>query len=162
MEIEASIPPVRVELERLNRNCALRFNKLSTSNPIIQRLDNTWRTGLPPSQPPAVHYKLNRKGKKDGNRTTQLQNIAHLTSSSTERLLPFSTPPWRRVKSDFGNRLQFVLPPPKGKDEDKKKRQQKLIEEHKNKLSILQSSAANIRIYTDGSLKPLHQVRRAG
>ncbi|KAJ3850238.1 hypothetical protein EV368DRAFT_2848, partial [Lentinula lateritia] len=34
LEIEASIPPIRVELNCLNRNYALRFNKLSTSNPI--------------------------------------------------------------------------------------------------------------------------------
>ncbi|KAF8829680.1 hypothetical protein HHX47_DHR2000357, partial [Lentinula edodes] len=49
-----------------------------------------------------------------------------------------------------------------GKDQDKKLHQQKLVEEHKNKLSTLQSSATNIYIYTDGSLKPLHRVRRAG
>ncbi|KAF8828234.1 hypothetical protein HHX47_DHR4000457 [Lentinula edodes] len=162
MEIEASIPPVRVELNRLNRNCALRFNKLSTSNPIIQRLDNTWRAGRPPSRPPAVHYKLNRKGKKDENRTTQLQNIARLTNSSDERLLPFSTPPWRRVGSDFGNRLRFIPPPPKGKEEDKKKRMHKQVQEHKTKLSILQSHSKNLCIYTDGSLKPIRRIRRAG
>ncbi|KAE9407950.1 hypothetical protein BT96DRAFT_756026, partial [Gymnopus androsaceus JB14] len=42
MEIEASIPPVWIELDRLHCHCALRFNKLSTSNPIIQRLDDSW------------------------------------------------------------------------------------------------------------------------
>ncbi|KAE9392421.1 hypothetical protein BT96DRAFT_771374, partial [Gymnopus androsaceus JB14] len=43
LEIKASIPPIRIELDRLNHSCALRFNKLSTSNPIIQRLDDSWR-----------------------------------------------------------------------------------------------------------------------
>ncbi|KAE9403078.1 hypothetical protein BT96DRAFT_771962, partial [Gymnopus androsaceus JB14] len=41
MEIEASIPPIRIEIDRLSRNCAFRFNKLSTNNPIIQRLDDS-------------------------------------------------------------------------------------------------------------------------
>ncbi|KAJ3897960.1 hypothetical protein F5879DRAFT_813279, partial [Lentinula edodes] len=77
MEIEASIPPIQVELNRLNRNCALRFNKLSTSNPIIQRLDDKWRAGLPPSRPPAIYYKLNRKGKKDEIRKTGAGLVAY-------------------------------------------------------------------------------------
>lgn len=162
LEIEASIPPIQVELNRLNRNCALRFNKLSTSNPIIQCLDDAWRAGLLPSCPPAVHYKLNRAGTKDQKRTTQLQNIAQLTNPKYERIFPFSTLPWRRVKADFGTQLHFVPPPAKEKDNDKKKQQQKLVEEHQKKLSTLLSSTYNICIYTDGSLKPIHRVKRAG
>ncbi|KAJ3911990.1 hypothetical protein F5877DRAFT_3127, partial [Lentinula edodes] len=40
MEIEASIPPIQVELNRLNRNCALRFNKLKDHNSKLSTLQS--------------------------------------------------------------------------------------------------------------------------
>jgi ribonuclease HI len=162
LEIEASILPIRIELDRLNRSCGLRFNKLSTTNPIIQRLDDSWRAEKPPTRPPPIHYRKERKGAKDMKRLTQLQIIARHTSSSDERIFPFSTPPWRRVQTDFGNRLRTTSPPAKNKDEEKKKRLKRLVEEHNNKLRNLSNSTSNLCIYTDGSLKPVHRVRKAG
>ncbi|KAF5347037.1 hypothetical protein D9758_011621 [Tetrapyrgos nigripes] len=38
MEVEASIPPIRITLDGLSHACALRYNKLSVTNPVIQRL----------------------------------------------------------------------------------------------------------------------------
>ncbi|KAJ7637832.1 hypothetical protein B0H17DRAFT_894633, partial [Mycena rosella] len=49
MEIEASIPPIRLAMDAGNRRAALRFNKLSINSPIIQRLPDNWRTGSLPS-----------------------------------------------------------------------------------------------------------------
>ncbi|KAJ7692273.1 hypothetical protein B0H17DRAFT_887411, partial [Mycena rosella] len=42
MEIEASIPPIRLAMDAGNRRAALRFNKLSINSPIIQRLPDNW------------------------------------------------------------------------------------------------------------------------
>ncbi|KAF8824882.1 hypothetical protein HHX47_DHR7000710 [Lentinula edodes] len=38
----------------------------------------------------------------------------------------------------------------------------KLVEDHNSKLSTLQSQSHNLCIYTDGSLKPIHRVRKTG
>ncbi len=51
VEIEASIPPIHLHLDQCARRAALGLNKRSTRNPVIQRLDNTWRSGRNPRNP---------------------------------------------------------------------------------------------------------------
>ncbi|KAJ7670203.1 hypothetical protein B0H17DRAFT_836392, partial [Mycena rosella] len=49
LEIEASIPLVRLALDRDNHRAGIRLNKLSAENPVIQRLPDAWRHGRAPS-----------------------------------------------------------------------------------------------------------------
>ncbi|KAJ6572054.1 hypothetical protein B0H19DRAFT_872895, partial [Mycena capillaripes] len=49
LEIEASIPPIRLAMDDGNRRAAIRFNKLSARSPILQRLPDAWRGGNAPT-----------------------------------------------------------------------------------------------------------------
>jgi hypothetical protein len=54
LEIEASIPPLKHQAYLLSKRYAIRLNKLSTSNAIIQRLPAEWRNNQAPSFPYTV------------------------------------------------------------------------------------------------------------
>ncbi|KAK0478909.1 hypothetical protein IW261DRAFT_1481652 [Armillaria novae-zelandiae] len=100
--IEASTPPIRLYLDQCTRRAAIRFNKLSTGNPIIQQLDNRWRAGRNPSNPPPLPTHKASRAVAETKKTTQLQQVAMLTDPNDERLHPFSdlAAPWRRTEQD--------------------------------------------------------------
>jgi len=88
LELEASIPPLGLYLDSLTRHTAIHFNKLSTNNPILQRLSDNWRDGQSSSNPPPLPTKHNYRSK-----PTQLQKIATFTSPAHEHIFPFLLPP---------------------------------------------------------------------
>jgi len=96
----ASIPPANLFLDSTTKQAAIRFNKLSTNNPVIQWLPNRWRANnnppqLAPPLPslPASWHKSN---------TTQLLQVTKNTSPLNEQIFPFLLPPWRRtLKTDY-------------------------------------------------------------
>ena len=150
LEIEASIPPIPLFLDSANKRAAIRFNKLSTNNPILQRLPNEWRTNNN-SPPPLPNLPKSRKKPN----TTQLLQVANNTSPSNERIFPFLLPPWRRPLTDFGNRFYLASKPLDSKD--------KAAQLHQSQLQTLQTNNANIIVYTDGSQRSIHQrFRRVG
>ena len=57
LELEASIPPIHIQAQSLARKCAIRFNKLLTSSPIIQRLPNQWKDNRAPSYRPPLPFR---------------------------------------------------------------------------------------------------------
>jgi len=89
LELEASIPPLSLYLDSLTRHTAIRFNKLSTNNPILQRLSDNWHDRQSPSNSPPLPIKHNCRSK-----PTQLQKIATFTSPAHEHIFPFLLPPW--------------------------------------------------------------------
>jgi hypothetical protein len=56
LEIEDSISPIRIQVQLQAKRYAVRLNKLPLTNPVIQRLPNTWRNGNPPTH--LVHLLL--------------------------------------------------------------------------------------------------------
>ncbi|CAA7267947.1 unnamed protein product [Cyclocybe aegerita] len=76
LEIEASIPPIHIQLKQQITRCAIRFNKLGSTNPIMQRLPDTWREGLKPTAPPPLPPKLYNHSAADSRRTSPLLDIA--------------------------------------------------------------------------------------
>ncbi|KAF5350420.1 hypothetical protein D9758_012444 [Tetrapyrgos nigripes] len=168
MEVEASIPPIRITLDGLSHACALRYNKLSVTNPVIQRLPDWHSTDSTPLVPPPLPFCRN-DNKSERKRTTHLRETAKLTSPNDERISPFTTPPWRRTASDFNPRLCIKPAPPKPKNEDgdadpkeEKKRIEKLKDNHLNQLSELFLDPSHIILYTDGSKRPVHGISRSG
>ncbi|KAF7373478.1 Reverse transcriptase from mobile element jockey protein [Mycena sanguinolenta] len=79
LEIEASVPPIRLTLDQLGRNAAIRLNKLAVNSPIIQRLPDGWRGEKAPSAAPPL-------------------------PPTPERISPYLTPPWRRTPTSFDGR----------------------------------------------------------
>jgi len=101
LEIEASIPPIKHQANLHKKRCAIRFNKLSTNSPIIQRLPQQWRNGEDPSIPPPLKPNLNNNSATDCARTTNLLELAKHTCHSHERIDPYLTAPWRKTKHTF-------------------------------------------------------------
>ena len=52
LEIEASLPPLHLQIKQLKTQYAIRFNRLPSSSPVLQRLGNDWRKGKKPKFPP--------------------------------------------------------------------------------------------------------------
>lgn len=97
IEIEAPVPPIRLHLDQCARRAAMRLNKLSTRNPVIQCLNNRWRAGRNPSNlPPLPTHRASRAANKL-KKTTQLQQITAMTDPKDERLYASFelTVPWR-------------------------------------------------------------------
>ena len=140
LEIEASIPPIKHQVNIITRKCAIRFNKLPESSTILQRLPDNWRNNRPPtSSPPLPHSPKNRSRPK-----TVLQNIAKYTSHEHERIDPFLVSPWDRTASAFPNRITVNTCNPNSDSENAKKNHIKLVRQHRNNNNVLY-------IYTDGS-----------
>jgi len=79
LEIEASIPPIKHQVNLHKKQCTIHFNKLSNTSPIIQRLPQAWRNGENPTAPPPLQPKLNNNSAIDRVRTTNLLEIAKHT-----------------------------------------------------------------------------------
>ena len=140
LEIEASIPPIKHQANLITRRSAIRINKLPDSNPVLQRLPDTWRNNQQPKNPPPLPP--SPKNQKRPN--TVLQNLAKYTSPKHERINPFLAPPWKRTASAFPNRVTVN---PCKQDLDSittKNEHNKLIQSFKTKPDVLY-------IYTDGS-----------
>jgi len=95
LEIEASILPIKHQVNLHKKQCAMYFNKLSNTSPIIQRLPQAWRNGEKPTAPPPLQPKLNNNSATDCTRTTYLLELAKHTCHSHERIDPYLTAPWR-------------------------------------------------------------------
>jgi ribonuclease HI len=142
LEIEASIPPLHLQIQRQKELYATRLNKLPTSSPIIQRLGNNWRYGKKPKLSPPLPMKRFNGSKVDNQRTTPLLELEKMSSPSQERIIPFLVPPWRET---FNGRLHF-LPHRPTTDENSSPEK-----DHLNTIKEIGASPANIVVYTDGS-----------
>ncbi|KAJ7152582.1 hypothetical protein C8R43DRAFT_845138, partial [Mycena crocata] len=152
----ASIPPIRLALDAANRRTAIRFNKLSVNNPVVQRLPDEWRDGQAPSVPPPLPVRVAAsRNKLEMRKSTQLDQLSKLTSAKNERIFPYLTAPWRRTTASYAGRMQVS-----GSGGVKK---EDAAEAHKQKISnILMLPDEHLLVYTDGSLRPVHRVRRVG
>ncbi|KAJ3516558.1 hypothetical protein NMY22_g14182 [Coprinellus aureogranulatus] len=164
LELEASIPPLHIHNKLLSRRCAIRFNKLPDSSPIIRRLGKDWlshpHTRNPsqndsPAQhnPPLPPQPIKRRTGNRRTESTTLLDLARYTDYRHERIDPFLLPPWRRLQSSFDFRI-VIDPFPSFKGNDAKK---KAADQHTAEVRRLLTSASNLIVYTDGSL-----VRKAG
>ena len=97
LELEASIPLLSLYLDSLTKHTAICFNKLSTNNPILQRLSNNWYNRQSSSNPSPLPTKHNYRFK-----PTQLQKIATFTSLAHECIFFFLLPPWWKTQLDYG------------------------------------------------------------
>ena len=150
LEIEASVPPVALALNLEKERTAIRFNKLSTSNPIIQRLPDDWRDRRPPTARPPHVWTPQRRDKA----IPQLQKVARLSSPNNERIFPHLEPPWRRTARDFNGRLRFTNEA--GGDKEK------VRDQHVELVNLLKANDTHALIYTDGSVQRVHGMRRTG
>ena len=137
LELEASIPPLGLYLDSLTRHTAIRFNKLSTNNPILQRLSDNWRDGQSPSNPPPLPTKHNCRSK-----PTQLQKIATFTSPTHEHIFPFLLPPWRKTQLDYGKHFT-IHQSTTNKD--------KVVARHNSFVNQAQYHPETLLTYLDGS-----------
>jgi hypothetical protein len=103
LEIEASVPPLDLQIKQHAKRCAIRFNKLSPNNPIIQRLPDSWRSGSKPTAPPPLPPRYPNNSATNKKRTTPLLDIAMHTSHNHERIDPFLSPPWRITEASYGD-----------------------------------------------------------
>jgi hypothetical protein len=55
LEVEASLPPLHIQIKQIKAQFAIRLNKLPPSSPVLQRLGNHWRKGKKPKFPPLSH-----------------------------------------------------------------------------------------------------------
>lgn len=149
LKIESSIPPIKHQANLHVKRCAIRFNKLSRSSPIIQRLPQQWRKPRDKTCPPPLQPRLNNNSATNLARTTNLLNIAKQTCHAHERIDPFLVAPWRRTCSSFGGRVEINPCKPETKDDEEK---HKLIEDHKEKYHKLAKREDCLIIYTDGSM----------
>jgi ribonuclease HI len=148
LEVEASLPPLHIQIKQIKAQFAIRLNKLPPSSPVLQRLGNHWRKGKKPKFPPPLPPKLFNNSAMDNNRSTPLLDLEKLTSHTHERTLPFHSPPWRRTASSFQDRVR-ILPHRHNPDSDPTKTHNTLFNEIKD-------SPRNIIAYSDGSYT-LHQ-----
>ncbi|CAK5263969.1 unnamed protein product [Mycena citricolor] len=155
LEIESSIPPIRLSLDHINRTTAIRFNKLSLYNPVIERLPDTWRGKRPPRHPPPIPARPNNRNKKDQAKTTHLERISQHSNPNGERIHPYLVPPWRRAINDFPDRLKIQ----RGTGGLEK---EKAAELHKTRISTFSDDPEHLLAYSDGSLTKVHGVRRVG
>lgn len=49
LQIEVSVPPLYLDLDKCKRNAALQFNKLGKNSMVLQWLPDEWRSGEGPS-----------------------------------------------------------------------------------------------------------------
>jgi hypothetical protein len=80
LKIQVSIPTIHLTLDLEKTPEAIRFNKLSVRNPVIQRLQDNWRKGQDPSSKPPIVWAPKRRVRKE----PQLQKVVKLTSSNDE------------------------------------------------------------------------------
>jgi len=111
LEIEASILSILLFLDSANKYAAIRFNKLSTNNPILQRLSNEWHTH---KNFPSPLPNLSKSQKKPN--TTQLLQVTNNISPSNEQIFLFLLLSWRHLLTDFGNRFYLASKPLDNKD----------------------------------------------
>lgn len=161
LELESSVPPLHIHTKLLARRCAIRFNKLPETSPVIRRLGMEWlrvdtRETDNIHDPPLPHSPKHHRKRKTPSRTsapTTLLNLAKYTHHRHERIDPFLLPPWRRAQSSFNFRI-VINPFPSFRGADAKK---KAADRHMAEVRGLLANPANLIVYTDGSL-----VRRAG
>ena len=163
LELEASIPPIDLQIIQQTKRCGIRFNKLGKNNPIIQRLPDTWRNGTVPSAPPPLPPRYNNHSARNKKRTTTLLNIAKHTSPTHKRIDPFLVPPWRKTAAEFGEQvlIQPHSPPPVNEGNPTQDRVTH-AEAHSRQVETLAKSDSNLVLYTDGSLMKKGVFRRAG
>lgn len=156
LEIEASLPPIHLQILRQKDMYAIRLNKLPHTSPIMQRLNNNWRKGKKPTIPPPLPAKRFNGSAADNKKSTPFLDIEKLTSPTHERVRPFHSPPWRVTASAFGERVK-VLPhrnTVEGEDPADKT--------HRALVEELSLSDKNLIVYTDGSLTKVHSFYRSG
>lgn len=154
LEIEASIPPIKLSLDLEAKRCAIRFNKLSNDNPILQRLPNAWREGKAPSTAPPLPQHKTVGQANNLRKWTKLQQIAKFTSANDERIFPFLIPPWRKTEKDFKGRMYVSDRASKDKAE--------AAADHMKKIRELSRQSNHLIVYTDGSRRPIHSSKRVG
>ena len=148
MHIEASIPPLKHALDYVVRQAGLRFNKLDTRSPVLDRLSNEWRHGATPTTPPPLRaYRLRTQ-------TTPLLEVASHTSAGAERIRPFGAAPWRRTHHEFGPRFS-IRPKTTGLTKDE------AAKAHRHNLANL-TNAETVVCYADGSMLDRDGYMRVG
>jgi ribonuclease HI len=157
LELEASIPPIHVQAEIHIRRCAIRFNKLPVSSPIIQRLPKEWRQNQNPTlRPPPLPFRPPSLSKIILKKSTTLQDISSHTNPEHERIDPFLTPPWHQsLLSSFHNRFTLSTCNP---NTDK----QEATDLHRTFISNLSRTNNSLLVYTDGSLLKRSGFQQAG
>ena len=92
MELEASIPPIQLHLDYLQRRAAVRLNGLPTNSQVISRLPPAWQDRTNP----------NPNGRQRRPKTlTQLWRLSRLSSPLYKRTDIFALPPWAPSASDY-------------------------------------------------------------
>ncbi len=144
IKIEASVPLICLHLDQCARHAAIRLNKLSTHNSVIQCLDNRWRAGRNPINPPPLPVHRMSKAVNELKKMMQLQQLATMTDLNDERLYPFSelVAPWRHTKWDYGERLIISRTNGQSKDE--------AAYQHNSDIKRLQTHD-HLLVYIDGS-----------
>jgi len=149
LEIEASIPPIKHQISLHQKQCTVRFNKLSNTSPIIQRLPQPWRDGKGPTMPPPLQPRLNNNSATNHARTTNLLKLAKRTCHSHERIDPFLVAPWRRTSASFGGWVSINACKLETRDDGEKR---KLIDGHKEQVQSLAKEDNCLVVYSDGSM----------
>ena len=94
LKIEASIPPIKHQISLHRKWCAIRFNKLSDTSPVIQQLPWLWRGRGESTTPLPLQARLNNNSTTDCTRMTNLLEIAKLRCHSQERINPYLVALW--------------------------------------------------------------------
>jgi ribonuclease HI len=135
LQVEASVLPITQRLELQMAQAALRFNRLHSAHPVLQRLAPAWRNGVPPIPAPPLAYRP-RLVKKQ----TRLQFIASKSNPKYERAIPFLFPPWDTTLSGLTVQTHNV-----GHEKAD------VAEDHIRYSQSLRSNPRHLMVYSDGS-----------
>jgi ribonuclease HI len=155
LEVEASIPPIHIQVRILIRKCAIRFNKLPLSSPVIQRLPKKWRENQNPTFRPPLPFRPSSNSKINHKKSTTLHTISSHTNPDHERIDPFLTSPWQQTPLSFPNR--FTITPHTSNIQ-----KQEAADLHNKAIKDISPNPNSLYIYTDGSLLKRSGFQRVG
>ncbi|KAF8593528.1 hypothetical protein BDV93DRAFT_410789, partial [Ceratobasidium sp. AG-I] len=151
MEHLTSIPPIKITLQRLHSNAAIRMHRSPVNSEIARRQNKDWDT----HDRTVPHPKSFTKTKQ-----SPIQYLASLTHPNTEKTIPYLAPPWEHPHP-WGERLQVLIDPGLRKGKRSSASHKAAVQEAVDRNVMLSKSDA-LLCYSDGSLRYSQDARRVG
>ena len=98
MEVEAALPPIRLQLDYLRKRAAYRLNCLPLYSQVLRRLDSGWHDANEPPIPLLI---------RPTTKPTNLRRLASLTSPHYVRAPSVGLTPWDLRLTDMSPRMNI-------------------------------------------------------
>ena len=166
MQVEASMPPVRLLLDYIKDRKATAFNHLHPRHPVAQRLPFPHRSlqtlandGVPFQEPckpigPRVSRTNHTRLENKNAQCTHLLKIGQRILINSEKIDKVTEPPWHRV-----DKRVVITVPRTDAGESLRGSWTRL---HKKLLRRITTDEREVQVYSDGSLQFARGIRRTG